>query len=247
MGKGTIRGILFDKDGTLFDFAATWVPAYVAAANALAKAIGQPDLAPRFLLASGYDAEQGVFVPESPLACAGNDEIIALWLDEAGVGDLPGGTVFVLDVLFEHAARATRPVTDLGLLFRRLRERGFELGVATADSTRSAQAALDAVGVGSEVDFVAGYDAACGTKPSPAVVHAFCRHAGLVPGEVAVVGDSVADAEMAHAAGAGMAVGVLTGPTPRDMLEPAVDHLVDSVADLESILRDLAGQGHRVR
>jgi phosphoglycolate phosphatase len=236
MGEATIRGILFDKDGTLFDFAATWVPAYIAAADALAKAIGQPDLAQRCLAASGYDEEQGVFVPESPLACAGNDEIVALWLDEAGIDSLPGGTGFVLDVLFEHAARAARPVTDLGLLFRRLRERGLDLGVATADSTRAAQAALTAVGVGDQVDFIAGYDADCGAKPSPSVVHAFCGHVGLVAGEVAVVGDSVVDAEMARAAGAGLAIGVLTGPTPRELLEPAVDRLVASIADLETIL-----------
>ena len=26
--RGPIRGILFDKDGTLLDFCATWIPAY---------------------------------------------------------------------------------------------------------------------------------------------------------------------------------------------------------------------------
>ena len=29
-----IHGILFDKDGTLLDFCATWIPAYRAAAGA---------------------------------------------------------------------------------------------------------------------------------------------------------------------------------------------------------------------
>jgi phosphoglycolate phosphatase len=235
-GAGTIRGILFDKDGTLFDFAATWVPAYEAAAAAMARAVGRPGLAPRLLAVGGYDAERRVFVPESPLACAGNDEIIALWLAEAGVEELPGGTGFVLEILYEHAARGARPVTDLGALFGRLCDRGLSLGVATNDATEAAQAALEGAGVATLVDFVAGYDAACGSKPSPAVVHAFCRDARLAPAEVAVVGDSAADAAMARAAGAGLAIGVLTGTTPRGMLEASADRIIDSVADLESVL-----------
>ena len=35
--SGSIRGILFDKDGTLFDFASTWEPAYREAVAALSE------------------------------------------------------------------------------------------------------------------------------------------------------------------------------------------------------------------
>ena len=42
MSAPAIRGVLFDKDGTLLDFEATWPPAYAAVAEALAEQAGDP-------------------------------------------------------------------------------------------------------------------------------------------------------------------------------------------------------------
>ena len=60
---------------------------------------------------------------------------------------------------------------------------------------------------------------------------AFARALGVEPREVAVVGDAVHDLVAARAAGA-VAVGVLSGPTPRELLAPHADALLDSIADL---------------
>ncbi|MCH8036364.1 MAG: HAD family hydrolase, partial [Proteobacteria bacterium] len=52
----TIKGILFDKDGTLLDYAATWMKANRVAA--LAAAGGDRALGERLLIAGGYDPER---------------------------------------------------------------------------------------------------------------------------------------------------------------------------------------------
>ena len=129
-------------------------------------------------------------------------------------------------------------MTDLPKLFDRLRARGLRLGVATMDSHAAAEIALHSAGVAGLVDFFAGYDTGFGQKPGPGMVEGFCRAIGLPATSVAVVGDTLDDIAMGRAAGAGLVLGVLTGATPREVLEAEADAVLGSIADLEALLDD---------
>jgi phosphoglycolate phosphatase len=128
------------------------------------------------------------------------------------------------------------PVTDLAALFGRLKRRGLKLGVATMDSHAAATAAIETYKLVGLVDFVAGYDSGHGEKPGPGMVHAFCRMIELPERSVAVVGDTPHDMEMARSAGAGLAIGVLTGASSREVLADYADHVLASIAELERLL-----------
>ena len=78
-------------------------------------------------------------------------------------------------------------------------------------------------------------------KPAPDIVHAFSEAIGVPPSEIVVIGDNPHDIEMARSAGAGAALGVLTGNSGRDDLAPLADAVLDSVADLPAWLRAEAG------
>ena len=81
MAPSPISGILFDKDGTLLDYARTWLP--VNRELALFAAQGDGVLADRLLSACGMDPVSGYVVPDSLLA-AGNTVEIATGFVEAG-------------------------------------------------------------------------------------------------------------------------------------------------------------------
>lgn len=229
-----IRAILFDKDGTLFDFFKTWMPLYERLAGGLVG--GDEAHVARILKASGYDRATGRLDPGSPLAAGSNRSIAEAWLTELPGTDLEALTRRMDGQFGASLGMNPVPVTDLAALFGRLKARGLRLGVATMDSHAAATAAIETFELVGLVDFVAGYDSGHGMKPGPGMVHAFCRAIELPEAAVAVVGDTPHDMAMARSAGAGLAIGVLTGAAPREVLVDHADHVLESIAQLEEIL-----------
>ena len=233
----SLRGIVFDKDGTLIDYAATWNPVNRLAAEQLAA--GDPGLAERLLVAAGYDREGDRYLAGSPLAAGTVPEIVETWAQH-----LPGqdaeALVTALDRIFDEAApEAAVPLADLVSLFYRLKDRGLVLGIATSDSEAGARRTFRRLGVLDHLDFVAGYDSGHGVKPGPGMVVGFCKALGLEASEVAVVGDNLHDLAMGRAAGAGLVIGVLSGTGSAADLEPWADHMVEDVAEVEALLDSL--------
>ena len=232
-----LRGILFDKDGTLIDFRATWVPAYRGVAEELAQRLGgDSSLAHVLLERMGYDPALDSFAEDSPL----------LWATNATIGELWAATPEVAHRLDVHAIvdrhftdlerYPPRPVGDLAALLQRLRGRGLRLGVATMDDTATARATAARLGIAAQLDFIVGADAGHGEKPGPGMALAFCTACGLAPEEVMVVGDTPADLLMARSAGCARAIAVRTGAAPLGLIEPLADFVLDSVQDLEECL-----------
>ncbi len=233
-----IRGVLFDKDGTLLDYFATWMPVNHRIVQMAAG--GDQDLAARLLCLGGYDAATDRVRSGSPLAAANTYEIASLFAEHApryGVDEL----VREFDRMFlEGGQQGAVAVAGLNAALRCLKDRGLCLGVATSDSEAGAYGSLERFGVVEMLDFVAGYDSGHGVKPGPGMVEAFCATTGLLAADVAVVGDNLHDMSMGQAAGAGLLVGVLTGTSLRHDLEPPADHVLDSVVDLAGLLDRLA-------
>jgi len=232
----TIRAVLFDKDGTLFDFYKTWGP--VTEAAALAVADGDRALAEHILSNSGKDLATGRYIPGSPIASGSNQEIAQLWADLMGRSHDVGEIYRRMENMFlENQKKGAVPVLDLPAFFLRLRERGLKLGIATMDSEQGALAAMERYNAREHLDFICGFDTGHGVKPGGGMVEAFARLMNVPAGEIAVVGDSPHDIEMAIAGGAGKAIGVLTGVSPREALLSYGAHVViDSIAELETVI-----------
>ena len=231
-----IKGILFDKDGTLLDYDESWLPVNRELARIAAR--GDPALADRLLSACGMDPATGHIVPDSLLA-AGNTRQIAEGLVAAGSTVDVDELTIRLDDLFSSAAEFSVPVTDLAGFFARLHQRGFKLGVASSDNERSIRQTAERFGFARYVDYIAGYDSGFGVKPEPGMVLGFCAATGLSPEEVAMVGDNNHDLHMGLNAGTGLRIAVLTGTGSRDSLAAAADHVLDDITGIETLLPDL--------
>jgi len=231
-----IRGVLFDKDGTLLDFHATWMPAYRSAADAVSRSAGRPELADRLLSIGGYDHETGRCTPELPLGSGTNVDLARLWAAECGLDDVNALVRQLEQIYAREVASCAVPVGDLVALFTRLTKRGLQLGIATMDSESLAKDTVSRLDIGRYLSFVCGYDSGYGVKPGSGMVTAFCDRLGLEPTEVLVVGDTLHDLHMGRAASAGLVVGVLTGTGSRELLEPHCDHVLDDVLTLESVI-----------
>ncbi len=231
-----IKGILFDKDGTLLDFHATWMPAYRRAAQVVSRDAGRPELADRLLAIGGYDHETGRCKPGLPLASGTSVDLARLWAHECGLDDAMQLVKRLERIYAREAADRAVPVGDLATLFRRLIERRLHLGIATMDSESLARDTVSLLEIESYLSFVCGYDSGFGVKPGPGMVAAFCDRLSLEPTEVLVVGDTLHDLHMGRAAGAGLVVGVLSGTGTRDLLESHCDHILENIHALESVI-----------
>lgn len=230
---GALRGLLFDKDGTLIDFERTWAPIILKATHHAAG--GDPALRNRLLAIGGVDPATGRTTADSLFAAGNTAEIVAAFV-AAGSPHDAASLARDLDAMFVDAAAVAVPIAGTRALFAGLKARGLKIGIASSDNAASIARTVQALDVEDLVDFIAGYDSGHGAKPDAGMVLAFCAATGLAPAQVAMVGDNRHDMEMARAAGAGLRIAVLSGTGTRETLKPLADLCLDSVADLPALL-----------
>jgi len=230
-----IKGLLFDKDGTLFDFRATWD----GWANQMLQELADGDsaLAEKLAVAAGYDLTARAFNADSPFVAGSNGEV-----SEALVPFLPQYSAAELEHLLSiRAATAPlAPAVDLPPFLSGLAARGLSLGVMTNDSEYSARAHLTEAGVEAQFHFVAGFDSGFGAKPAPGPLLAFADHVGLAPETVVMVGDSTHDLLAGRRAGM-RTLGVLTGTALAEELNPLADAVLPDIGHIPAWLDGLHG------
>jgi phosphoglycolate phosphatase len=219
------QGVVFDKDGTLFDFHATWS---AWAAGFVASLARDQDHAIRLAARLRFDLQARTFHSDSPVIAGTVVEVAALLLP-----DLPGvGPGELIDRINAAAVEAPQvAAAPLRPLLEALRAAGLRLGVATNDAEAPALAHLDRAGVLDLFDFVAGYDSGHGGKPAPGQLLAFAAATGVDPARAVMVGDSTHDLDAGRAAGMAT-VGVLTGLAGEADLAPHADVVLPDIGAL---------------
>ncbi|MBY6082726.1 HAD family hydrolase [Ruegeria arenilitoris] len=222
----SIDALVFDKDGTLFDFAATWG----AFGKAVLLRLSEGDNARASVLGKsiGFDFATETYSEDSIVIAGTVDEVA-----DALFPDLDGWSredlVQTLNAASAHAPQVEAVALAPFLQF--LKDAGKKLGVATNDGEMPAKRHLASVGIETYFDFIAGYDSGHGFKPGPGQLLAFAQHVDVAPERIAMVGDSLHDLEAGRAAGM-TTIGVLTGLAKVEDLAPMADVVLPDISHI---------------
>ena len=223
-----IKGLLFDKDGTLFDFQKSWSDWCF---RFIHKISPDPQTVTALSSALGFDLETRAFHPESAvIAGTPQDTVDAVAsvmpkLDSDQAKDL---------IIASSAEDFQVPVTPLRPLLVGLIEQGLTLGIATNDAESVARVHMEQFELIDLFRFISGYDSGFGAKPAPGQMQEFMRATKLAPEQTIMIGDSTHDLEAGRAAGM-FTLGVLTGVAREPALAPYADMVVQDI----SVLPDL--------
>ena len=225
-----IRGILFDKDGTVVDYWRTWVP--INREVALYASRGNHTVANELLRMSGHDPATDRITPGSPLAAGDFLDIAEAFAAHPQVAPADQLTAGIERIFRTGGAKHSALISGARNTLVELKGRGFRIGLATNDSAGGLEASLAQHDVLLLFDFTVGCDSGFGSKPDPRMALGFCEAVGLGRDEVAMVGDAPHDLAMGRAAGVALNVGVLSGTSQRKDLESLADLILDSINDL---------------
>jgi phosphoglycolate phosphatase-like HAD superfamily hydrolase len=204
-----IKGILFDKDGTLLEFHSTQHSIYAALLACLKDDHQVPDpLLKQLSEALGHLPDR--LTPDSLIQFSTNQQIAhALfdtcrsYTDERGWRQ-PFDANDLLELIEQFSLSDDVPYVALPNVLetlRYLRKKDYRLGVATVDTRTATVARLKKTGILEYFDYLgAGEDSR--PKPDTSLADRFCSQCGILPHELLIVGDGKNDMLFAQNVGA---------------------------------------------
>lgn len=228
-----IRAVLFDKDGTILDFARTWGRATLRVLDDLAA--GDAARKSALIEIAAIDPHSAVFASHSPIIAGSSADYGVPFADIIG-REATQDFFTEMDLLFaRHGLDSLCPLPGAVEAMVALGITGMPMGLVTNDSEAAARQQMEQLGLDIYLPFIAGYDSGFGAKPHPGMITAYIDRSRFRPSEIAVIGDSLHDLHAARAAGA-LGIAVTTGLAAHAELAEAADLIA---CDLASALKSL--------
>lgn len=229
-----IRGIIFDKDGTLLDFNSIWLPAAEFLAEYIATIYGNRKLKKQFLESIGV--QENKIETDGILASGTVGDMAGAFYEVLSINNIPVSSSKLQEIISNMLSKFVEdneisivPTGKLTTLFHKLKSENIVIGLVTSDSMASTLHCLKKLEVLQYFDFIRTGDIEIPAKPDPEVLHQFYKQYELNPEEVAVVGDTVVDMKFARNGKAGITIGVLSGAGTAYELSEMADFVYENV------------------
>ncbi len=230
-----IKGIIFDKDGTLLDFDAMWYPVADRTAEDILKTLGADVPKEKILSALGvHDGSVSI----NGVLCWGTYGEMAVEIQkalaengfEASLGDVEKAAVesFHKNIMKGEIRPSCSNISEF---LKGLRDRGIKLAVVTTDDPYATGKSLDALGITEHFDRIYTADGIRPPKPDPQCIYEFCNDEGLKPEELLMVGDTLTDMNFAKNGGI-KAIGVAKNETNKNILLTMTDKVVEDISKI---------------
>lgn len=241
-----IKGILFDKDGTLIDFFEVWGTAVAPVMEKLLNQYGLSEVPHiREKLLEKLGVVDGKVDPEGALAWKPYafiaEDLLEVLKPFGGKPDAKKLTKELIDGFYEEVCEKRREYptfTDLPTLMKTLKNMDMKIGLATTDELASTKSCMEKLGIAEEISFYGTAGSGLPTKPSGALIEKAAKCWQIDTSEIAVVGDTPNDMRFAHNGNA-LGIAVLSGTGKKEDLQPYADEIIDSVDELIALLENM--------
>jgi phosphoglycolate phosphatase len=227
-----IKGILFDKDGTLVEFNSLWVESTYAMIHSIVKEYSKDDMIEKSQEIAHLIGLDGNDVKEDGLIAGDTSEDLSIVISNAVQIDKSLIHKKIKGFYYEEVVNKSdkiKAVGDLVALFKKLKNLDFRIGIVTADDFDVTQFTLNKLGINEYVDFIATADK-YKKKPNVEAMQVFCDQFNLQRNEVIHIGDTMVDMEFSKHGLLG--VGVLSGVSSEVTLRKFTPHVIKTVENL---------------
>ncbi len=232
-----IKGIVFDKDGTLLEYDAFWV---AVAVKAVSKVLCNhncktDDMVEAMLNAIGaYEGINGILCYGSYAEIC---DIINKTQKEKGDPEMSFTYEEILDAFSTSVkyGKILPACEDITGFMKALKKKGIKTAVVTTDSSEITDFCLKELGIREYIDKVYTDDGINPTKPNPYYMNCFLKDFSLDKSEVLMVGDTLTDIRFAKNSGV-RPISVAKKEEDKNMLLKENDTVVYDISHVIEVL-----------